>query len=192
MNMEKWQLIRNASRHHEFWLVSKYVNRPFSNVITYFLLVSHFPSFSFWTSRDSITYRGCYIFAFFNQQVCGFPEDLDVSAQHPASMTWGLQHPQWKKEENSSEHHQHNRQNHHELQCANVGAEYNGYWTNHNDATASHDALAPGLPGLISHANYPCKNDQNSYEHEQEPQSYYFHLYSIQAFIFLNIYKSRS
>lgn len=38
MNREKWQLIRNASRHHEYWLVSKYVNRPFSNVITYFLL----------------------------------------------------------------------------------------------------------------------------------------------------------
>ena len=38
MNSEKWKLIREKSEHHQRWLVSTYFNRPFSNVITYFLI----------------------------------------------------------------------------------------------------------------------------------------------------------
>ena len=38
MNDEKWRIIRERSEHHERWLVSTYLNRPFSNVITYFLM----------------------------------------------------------------------------------------------------------------------------------------------------------
>ena len=38
MNLEKWKLIREKSEHHHRWLVSTYFNRPFSNVITYFLI----------------------------------------------------------------------------------------------------------------------------------------------------------
>lgn len=38
MNSEKWKLIREKSEHHHRWLVSTYFNRPFSNVITYFLI----------------------------------------------------------------------------------------------------------------------------------------------------------
>ena len=38
MNAEKWRIIREKSEHHKGWLVSTYLNRPFSNVITYFLM----------------------------------------------------------------------------------------------------------------------------------------------------------
>ena len=38
MNAEKWRIIRERSEHHKGWLVSTYLNRPFSNVITYFLM----------------------------------------------------------------------------------------------------------------------------------------------------------
>ena len=38
MNSEKWKLIREKSEHHQRWLVSTYLNRPFSNIITYFLI----------------------------------------------------------------------------------------------------------------------------------------------------------
>jgi len=38
LNPEKWKLIREKSEHHKRWLVSTYLNRPFSNVITYFLI----------------------------------------------------------------------------------------------------------------------------------------------------------
>jgi len=38
LNSEKWKLIREKSEHHSRWLVSTYFNRPFSNVITYFLI----------------------------------------------------------------------------------------------------------------------------------------------------------
>jgi len=38
LNWEKWRLLRERSEHHKRWLVSTYLNRPFSNVITYFLL----------------------------------------------------------------------------------------------------------------------------------------------------------
>lgn len=38
MNPEKWRLIRERSEHHKRWVVSTYLNRPLSNVITYFLI----------------------------------------------------------------------------------------------------------------------------------------------------------
>ena len=38
LDSEKWRLIRERSEHHQRWIVSTHLNRPFSNVITYFLL----------------------------------------------------------------------------------------------------------------------------------------------------------
>jgi len=38
VDLEKWRLIREKSEHHQRWVVSTYLNRPFSNVITYFLI----------------------------------------------------------------------------------------------------------------------------------------------------------
>jgi len=38
LDSEKWKLIRERSEHHHRWVVSTYINRPFSNVITYFLI----------------------------------------------------------------------------------------------------------------------------------------------------------
>ena len=38
LDSEKWRLIRERSEHHQRWIVSTYLNRPFSNLITYFLL----------------------------------------------------------------------------------------------------------------------------------------------------------
>jgi len=41
LDSEKWKLIREKSEHHQRWIVSTYLNRPFSNVITYFLIDSN-------------------------------------------------------------------------------------------------------------------------------------------------------
>ena len=38
MDSEKWKLIREKSEHHHRWVVSTYLNRPFSNLITYLLI----------------------------------------------------------------------------------------------------------------------------------------------------------
>ena len=38
MNWEKWRLIRERTEHHNKWLVSTHLNRPFSNIITHLLL----------------------------------------------------------------------------------------------------------------------------------------------------------
>jgi len=67
LDSEKWKLIREKSEHHQRWLVSTYLNRPFSNVITYFLIDRNITpnQISAFTSLFSVFVFLSYVFGHF-------------------------------------------------------------------------------------------------------------------------------